>query len=204
MPDGKWKREGKPEMMVPLDSARLYHHKEEFVACSADHSQIAKLKRGENSIYWAIKANLLKAVRNESMDEPLKHQASYRSFNNEQNMSASKSNNGQARGKEGTENGTKEALPVMRFLNSKRHSSLQSESPQPGIPGGRSNFEGLLSNEKKTSPFQNVDYTIGSNSRSSVSAVDQVRNKDPMRQDSTESPHRDAPTLSRLSPSYHS
>ena len=52
-------------MMVPLDSARQWYPREEFVACNADHSQIAKLKRGENSIYpsvrWAIKKALLTA-----------------------------------------------------------------------------------------------------------------------------------------------
>lgn len=52
-------------MMVPLDSARQWYPREEFVACNADHSQIAKLKRGENSIYpsvrWAIKKALLSA-----------------------------------------------------------------------------------------------------------------------------------------------
>ena len=51
-------------MMVPLDSARQWYPREEFVACNADHSQIAKLKRGENSIYprvrWAIKKAVLK------------------------------------------------------------------------------------------------------------------------------------------------
>ena len=65
MPDGTWKREGPPIMMVPLDSARQWYPREEFVACNADHSQIAKLKRGENSIYpsvrWAIKKALLSA-----------------------------------------------------------------------------------------------------------------------------------------------
>lgn len=65
MPDGAWKREGPPIMMVSLDSARQWYPREEFVACNADHSQIAKLKRGENSIYpsvrWAIKKALLSA-----------------------------------------------------------------------------------------------------------------------------------------------
>ena len=65
MSDGTWKREGPPIMMVPLDSARQWYPREEFVACNADHSQIAKLKRGENSIYpsvrWAIKKALLSA-----------------------------------------------------------------------------------------------------------------------------------------------
>ena len=52
-------------MMVSLDSARQWYPREEFVACNADHIQIAKLKRGENSIYpsvrWAIKKALLSA-----------------------------------------------------------------------------------------------------------------------------------------------
>ena len=65
MPDGTWKRDGPPMMMVSLDSARQWYPREEFVACNADHSQIAKLKRGENSIYpsvmWAIKKALLSA-----------------------------------------------------------------------------------------------------------------------------------------------
>ena len=65
MPDGTWKREGPSIMMVSLDSARQWYPREEFVACNADHKQIAKLKRGENSIYpsvrWAIKKALLSA-----------------------------------------------------------------------------------------------------------------------------------------------
>lgn len=66
MPDGSWKREGQYEMMVSLDSARLWYPREERVACNADHSQIAKLKRGESGIYpsvrWAIKQALLSAA----------------------------------------------------------------------------------------------------------------------------------------------
>ena len=65
MPDGTWKREGPPIMMVSLDSARQWYPREQFVACNEDHSQIAKLKRGENGIYpsirWAIKKALLSA-----------------------------------------------------------------------------------------------------------------------------------------------
>ena len=65
MPDGSWQREGPPMMMVSLDSARQWYPREELLACNADHSQIAKLKRGENSIYpsvrWAIKKALLSA-----------------------------------------------------------------------------------------------------------------------------------------------
>ena len=65
MPDGTWKREGPPIMMVSLDSARQWYPREQLVACNEDHSQIAKLKRGENGIYpsirWAIKKALLSA-----------------------------------------------------------------------------------------------------------------------------------------------
>ena len=70
MPDGTWKCEDPPIMMVPLDSARQWYPREKFVACNADHSQIAKLKRGENSTYpcvrWAIKKALLSAVHLDS------------------------------------------------------------------------------------------------------------------------------------------
>lgn len=52
-------------MMVSLDSARQWYPREKLVACNADHSQIAKLKRGENGIYpsirFAIKQALLSA-----------------------------------------------------------------------------------------------------------------------------------------------
>ena len=52
-------------MMVSLDSARQWYPREELVACNADHIQIAKLKRGENSNYpsvrWAIQKALLSA-----------------------------------------------------------------------------------------------------------------------------------------------
>lgn len=52
-------------MMVSLDSARQWYTREKLVACNADHSQIAKLKRGESSIYpsvsWAVKQAMLSA-----------------------------------------------------------------------------------------------------------------------------------------------
>ena len=52
-------------MMVSLDSARQWYPREDFVACNADHSRIAKLNRGENnicpSVRWAIKKALLSA-----------------------------------------------------------------------------------------------------------------------------------------------
>ncbi len=53
--------------LTELGNARAHqwYPRETFVACNADHAQIAKLKRGENSIYpsvrWAIKKALLSA-----------------------------------------------------------------------------------------------------------------------------------------------
>lgn len=53
-------------MMVPQDSACLFLPRENRVACDANHTQIAKLKRGESGIYpnvkWAIKHGVSKAV----------------------------------------------------------------------------------------------------------------------------------------------
>lgn len=72
MPDGTWKHEGPPIMMASLDSTRQRYPREKFVACNAYHSQIAKLKRGGNSIYpsvrWAIKKALLRAGDLNSLD----------------------------------------------------------------------------------------------------------------------------------------
>ena len=52
-------------MMVSLDSARQWYPREKLVACNANHSQIAKLKRGESGIYpsvrWAVKQAMLSA-----------------------------------------------------------------------------------------------------------------------------------------------
>lgn len=60
MDDGSWKREGEPAMMVQPDSAQLFWPREELISCHVDHSQIAKLGRGESGIYpsisWAIKS----------------------------------------------------------------------------------------------------------------------------------------------------
>ena len=73
MPDGTLKLEGPREMMVSLDSARQYTPREQLVACHADHSQMAKLKRGQNSIYpeirWAIKHALLTATETQATKE---------------------------------------------------------------------------------------------------------------------------------------
>ena len=62
MEDGSWKKEGPPEMMVSLDSARQWYPREKLVACNADHTQIAKLKRGENSIYPSVKFAIKQAM----------------------------------------------------------------------------------------------------------------------------------------------
>jgi hypothetical protein len=43
-------------MMVTPDSARQYYHKEKLVSADSDHSQIAKIKKGQNGIYPAIKS----------------------------------------------------------------------------------------------------------------------------------------------------
>lgn len=62
MNDGSWKREGQPEMVVQPDSAKLFWPREKSIPCHFDHSQTAKLKRGESGIYssisWSIKCAL--------------------------------------------------------------------------------------------------------------------------------------------------
>ena len=55
LPDGFWKREGPAAMMVTSDSAQQYWPREKSFACNANHSQLAKLKRGQNSVYPNIK-----------------------------------------------------------------------------------------------------------------------------------------------------
>ena len=49
-------------MMVSLDSARQWYPREQLIACDADHSQIAKLKRGESGIYPDIKRAIRQAM----------------------------------------------------------------------------------------------------------------------------------------------
>ncbi|KAH0541634.1 hypothetical protein FGG08_003924 [Glutinoglossum americanum] len=53
-PDGSWKREGDPAMMVPPESALLYFQREKRVSSQTDHSQIAKLRRSEAGIYHQV------------------------------------------------------------------------------------------------------------------------------------------------------
>lgn len=55
--------------MVPFFSAFLDLPKEQPLPCNADHSQIAKLRRGEGTKYYAVKAAVIKAV--ESIFEPV-------------------------------------------------------------------------------------------------------------------------------------
>lgn len=43
-------------MMVTPDSARQYYPKEKLVSADSDHSQIAKIKKGQNGIYPAVKS----------------------------------------------------------------------------------------------------------------------------------------------------
>ena len=49
-------------MMVYQDSAQLNFPKEKVVSCYADHSQIAKLKRGESGAYPDIKRAIKQAL----------------------------------------------------------------------------------------------------------------------------------------------
>lgn len=62
MPDGRWKREGPAKIMVPRYSALLGLPGEESLACEANHTQIAKLRRGENGYYYAVKGAVLKVA----------------------------------------------------------------------------------------------------------------------------------------------
>ena len=125
MPDGSWKEEGQFEMMVQLDSARLWYPREARVACNADHSQIAKLKCGEGSIYpsvrWAIKQALLSA--------------------------ADLYNRGEQKGKTANDVSDNDAAPHPRILHSShRRSSISSEPRAPGllVEQSRSLSEGAI------------------------------------------------------------
>ncbi|OBT39216.1 hypothetical protein VE00_10383 [Pseudogymnoascus sp. WSF 3629] len=54
--DGVWVREGPPVMMVSRDSAQQFYPREKLVSADCDHSQIAKIRRGQNGIYPAVKS----------------------------------------------------------------------------------------------------------------------------------------------------
>lgn len=73
--DGAWKREGPPSMMVSQNSAMLHSAQELRAPCDADHSNIAKLKRGEASLYPIIRGHLLQALEKSQAAEnvPMNH-----------------------------------------------------------------------------------------------------------------------------------
>lgn len=60
--DGVWKREGPPAMMVSPDSAQQFYFKEKCVSANTDHSQIAKLKKGQSGIYSNVKSAIKHAL----------------------------------------------------------------------------------------------------------------------------------------------
>jgi hypothetical protein len=43
-------------MMVSRDSAQQFYPREKLVSADCDHSQISKIRRGQNGIYPAVKA----------------------------------------------------------------------------------------------------------------------------------------------------
>ena len=61
--DGEWKREGPLVLMVAADSARLYTINETPVSAQSDHSEIAKLKKGQNGIFSNVKAAIKHGLR---------------------------------------------------------------------------------------------------------------------------------------------
>lgn len=62
LPDGSWKRDGPMVKMVSDDSARLFLPQEKPIAAHANHSEIAKITRGENSIYPLLKGHITSAI----------------------------------------------------------------------------------------------------------------------------------------------
>lgn len=49
-------------MMVTLDSARQYYPKEKLVSADSNHSQIAKIKKGQNGIYPSVKSAIKRGL----------------------------------------------------------------------------------------------------------------------------------------------
>lgn len=139
-PDGRWKREGQPEMMVPLDSARQYYPKEKLVACDADHTQISKLKRGESSIYpsvrWVIKHAVLSAAEEQATAELSKLQIPFETGYQSPDALHHMYNEAQQLRKEGRTHEAEEAYT--KFLKaSGLHSSVQPRSQYSGTPVNR-------------------------------------------------------------------
>ena len=137
MPEGSWKREGQAEMMVSHDSARLWYPREERVASNADHSQMAKLKRGESGIYpsvrWAIKQALLSA--------------------------ADLYNGGKQQGENGTSHDASEDEPPLRpgILDDSHHeSSISLETRVAGLVAGQP----MSQSEDATNQHENQPSTL--------------------------------------------
>ena len=49
-------------MMVTLDSARQYYPKEKLVSADSDHSQIARIMKGQNGIYPSVKSAIKRGL----------------------------------------------------------------------------------------------------------------------------------------------
>lgn len=61
-PDGKWTRTGPQALMVKHDSAVLGVPYEVSIPCDGNHSELAKLKRGQASNYTSILTHIRKAL----------------------------------------------------------------------------------------------------------------------------------------------
>ncbi len=62
-PDGKWKRDGKEELMVTQSSAKLNAPLETRIPCQDDHSRIAKVMPGEEGVWYNIIGKMKEAVQ---------------------------------------------------------------------------------------------------------------------------------------------
>ena len=62
-PDGNWARTGAPILMVKHDSAVLGTQYEVAIPCQSNHSELAKLKRGEAGDYTIIAGHIRRALR---------------------------------------------------------------------------------------------------------------------------------------------
>jgi hypothetical protein len=61
-PDGKWARTGPETLMVKYDSAVLSVPNEVPLPCYGNHSELAKLKRGQAGDYTSILTHMRKAL----------------------------------------------------------------------------------------------------------------------------------------------
>ncbi|KAL9084819.1 MAG: hypothetical protein Q9165_007887 [Trypethelium subeluteriae] len=67
---GKWERNGPKVLMVPEDSAKLYLPNEIPLPAYANHSDIARFKRGEGSIYHTLKDGIRSSIGSHSVIVP--------------------------------------------------------------------------------------------------------------------------------------